>query len=374
MKSVTTSRLFVGALACSLIVSATQATQPDWVFRSYGELGYLQEGHAMAYDSARGVSVLYGGYELDEHWEWNGDYWWHRDAYPNPGDRWGHAMAYDSGRDVTVLFAGFVGYWEWDWPWSKTWEWDGTYWTLASEGGPSPRNGHAMAYDAARSVVTLYGGYDPAVGARDDTWKWNGNTWVDCQPPTNPGPRVGHAVAYDVAHDVTVLFGGWDENWVELGDTWEWDGANWVFRDVPGPSPQGDHAMAYDSARGVTVLAGQDETWEWNGTVWEQQYPEHTPGRLYDPAMVYDSARGVMVLVNIDGETWEYIAPQQECVGDIDGDNDTDHADLGALLAAWGTEPGDPDWNPDADLDGDGQVGHGDLGILLGDWDCGTAP
>jgi hypothetical protein len=60
------------------------------------------------------------------------------------------------------------------------------------------------------------------------------------------------------------------------------------------------------------------------------------------------------------------------CSGDIDGDGDTDHSDLGALLAAWCTHEGDPHWNADADLDGDGHVGHGDLGILLADWGCGT--
>ena len=60
------------------------------------------------------------------------------------------------------------------------------------------------------------------------------------------------------------------------------------------------------------------------------------------------------------------------CPGDIDGDGDTDHSDLGELLAAWCTQEGDPNWNPNADLDGDGHVGHGDLGILLADWGCGT--
>jgi hypothetical protein len=367
MKSVTTSHLFGRAVACWLITSAGQATEPDWVYHPSPELGYLEEGHAMSYDSVRGLSLLYGGVDLDKHWEWDGSYWTQRYAYPNAGERWGHAMAYDSAGSVTVLFAGFVGYWEWDWPWSKTWEWDGTYWTLASESGPSPRNGHAMAYDLARGVVTLYGGYDRDTGACDDTWEWSGSTWVQCNPATTPGPRVGHAVAYDSPRGVMVLFGGWDENWVELGDTWEWDGVSWVFRTDAGPSPQGDHAMAYDSVRGVVVLAGWDETWEWDGESWTQRYPEHTPGLLYDPAMVYDSARGVMVLVTIEGKTWEYVAPQPDCVGDLDGDNDTDQSDLGILLSNWMVGPG-------GDLDGDGDTDQSDLGILLADWGCGTSP
>jgi hypothetical protein len=60
------------------------------------------------------------------------------------------------------------------------------------------------------------------------------------------------------------------------------------------------------------------------------------------------------------------------CPGDVDGDGDTDHSDLGALLSAWCSVAGDPNWDPNADLDGDGHVGHGDLGILLADWGCGT--
>ena len=54
-----------------------------------------------------------------------------------------------------------------------------------------------------------------------------------------------------------------------------------------------------------------------------------------------------------------------ECDDDDDG---YDQSDLGELLAAWCSHPGDPNWNPNVDLDGDGHVGHGDLGILLADW------
>lgn len=70
----------------------------------------------------------------------------------------------------------------------------------------------------------------------------------------------------------------------------------------------------------------------------------------------------------LTGGLWPAVA----CVGDIDGDGDTDQQDLGAFLSAWCTQEGDPNWNPWADLDGDGHVGHTDLGILLSDWGCGT--
>jgi hypothetical protein len=63
---------------------------------------------------------------------------------------------------------------------------------------------------------------------------------------------------------------------------------------------------------------------------------------------------------------------RDDCVGDVDGDGDTDLSDLGILLVAWDSTPGDPNWDPPADLDGDDDVDSSDLGILLADWACGT--
>src|SRR2546430_14962699 len=53
------------------------------------------------------------------------------------------AMAYDAARGVTVLFGGHTG---------ATWEWDGTLWTYRPETGPTA-NSAAMAFDMARSVT-----------------------------------------------------------------------------------------------------------------------------------------------------------------------------------------------------------------------------
>jgi probable HAF family extracellular repeat protein len=51
--------------------------------------------------------------------------------------------------------------------------------------------------------------------------------------------------------------------------------------------------------------------------------------------------------------------------GDIDGDNEVTLFDFGALVAAFGSMPGDSNWNPDADLDGDEEVTLFDFGILV---------
>lgn len=51
--------------------------------------------------------------------------------------------------------------------------------------------------------------------------------------------------------------------------------------------------------------------------------------------------------------------------GDIDGDNEVTLFDFGNLVAAFGSGPGDSNWNPDADLDGDLEVTLFDFGVLV---------
>jgi len=51
--------------------------------------------------------------------------------------------------------------------------------------------------------------------------------------------------------------------------------------------------------------------------------------------------------------------------GDIDGDNEVTLFDFGQLVSAFGSMPGDSNWNPDADLDGDQEVTLFDFGVLV---------
>jgi hypothetical protein len=74
----------------------------------------------------------------------------------------------------------------------------------------------------------------------------------------------------------------------------------------------------------------------------------------------------------LTGGFWPGAVPAEPtCPGDLDGDGDTDHSDLGILLADWGCIGSEPEDCP-GDLDGDFDTDHSDLGILLADWGCGT--
>ena len=101
-------------------------------------------------------------------------------------------MAYDSACGVTVLFGG-VG---WDYPYylADTWEWNDGTWTRRSD-GPSSRTEAAMAYDSARGVTVLFGGQiSEFPGYFGDTWEYRS---CDSTPPalsiSPPSASITHA-------------------------------------------------------------------------------------------------------------------------------------------------------------------------------------
>ena len=272
----------------------------------------------MAYDSQRGVTVLFGGYSFGFHndtWEWDGSSWT-QVATTGPWARRDHAMAYDSLRGVTVLFGGQDSNFN---RLGDTWEWDGTTWTQVANttAGPSPRRGHAMAYDSQRGRIVLFGG-DDANGSSSQTWEWHAGAWQPLPFASGPPARRFHAMAYDSARGVTVLFGGFG-NSGDLGDTWEWNGTTWAsMSPASAPPARRSHAMVYNSLRGKAVSFGGYNgvtlggTWEWDGNSWTG-IAITAPSTRDGHAMAYDSLRGKAVLFggynNNSGhldDTWEF--------------------------------------------------------------------
>lgn len=171
-----------------------------------------RNGTAMVYDSSRNLLTLYGGVgpaanggaggDFDDTWEFDGNLWLHRDV-PGPPARRRHAMAFDSQRGVSVVFGGALN----NARKRDTWEWDGQQWTLKSTTGPSARDRTRMAFDSQRGVTVLFGG--DTGGLNRETWEWNGSDWT-LRSTSGPSARQRHAMAYDPVRGVTVLFGGWD--------------------------------------------------------------------------------------------------------------------------------------------------------------------
>ena len=60
-------------------------------------------------------------------------------------------------------------------------------WTLREVSGPSSRDRVAIAYDAARGVIVLFGGSTDN-GLSGETWEWNGTVWIQ-RMVSGPSPR-----------------------------------------------------------------------------------------------------------------------------------------------------------------------------------------
>ncbi len=265
--------------------------------------------HAMAYDGARARVVLFGGNDLQvdtpafsDTWEWDGQIWIQvSDIGPPPRER--HAMAYDAGRQRLVLFGGLAGSGENLITLADTWEWNGEYWTQVSDTGPSARHNHAMTYDAAIDRVVLHGG--SGFGS-SETWEWDGEAWTQTESEIGPGQRLGHAMAYDEVRKRVVLFGATPPPGESTGnrDTWERSGAIWARVADTGPEGRHFHAMVYDTKRVIlfggftgsgSTLQTRGATWQWDGKHWAQR-GDFGPQPRSSLAMAYDSARGRVVL------------------------------------------------------------------------------
>ncbi len=311
------------AISLALPMGEVAADTPGAGWTLKDSNGPRRSSPAMDYDSRRGVTVLFGGYDyvtgttLGDTWEWNGSTWTQVATTGPPARAWCR-MAYDSTRGVMVLFGGrdprkdnaYADY-------GDTWEWNGSTWTqVFPSTSPSRRYYQGMAYDSKRGVTVLFGGNSSAGLYFGDTWEWNGSTWTQVAT-TGPAARTTQTMAYDSKRGMTVLFGGLFTGPIYFGDTWEWNGSIWQKVAATGPSGRCNSTMAFDSQRGVTVLFGGyngnsfGDTWEWNGSGWTQTASTEPPPRSM-AAMAYDSLRGVSVLFggfSNFADTWEYTGP-----------------------------------------------------------------
>ncbi|MBL9002127.1 MAG: hypothetical protein JNK25_13425 [Phycisphaerae bacterium] len=267
---------------------------------------------AMTFVEARATSLAFGGWVggtsyLNDTWEWDGSAWVQIPAAIRPSARALAGIATDTFRDRAVLFggeggvgvAGIRG---------DTWEFDAltATWTQMVAPGPAARSRHAMAFDSARGVTVLFGGWT-GTGPLTDTWEWNGAGWVQVGlGGPAPTPRYSPAMAYDAHRRRVVLFGGQMAGGSSvLGDTWEWDGVVWSLVRTSGPPARTISAMAFDSKCNRVVLHGGyngtqflSDTWEWDGAEWVRA--EDTPTAHGQSGMCYDNARNRMVYLNAD--------------------------------------------------------------------------
>lgn len=312
----------------------------------------------MAFDRARERMVSFGGIsprlfgtqtrfpETTDTWERDGSGVWQVVTDGAPPRRTQAAMAYDEARGVSVLFGGTAcGFDQFFCPWGDpsgrifyhdTWEWNGTTWNRASFAGPSYHRFHSMAYDSVRQRVVTYGGTEESGVTGRTLYEWDGTSWTP--RPTTPDPVHGFPppvlpspIAFDRARNTFVLFLYWE--------TWELDGAGqWHRRAVHGNrnvSGSGwfgfvePGSMVHDSDRGRTLLytilntsptTNTGALWEWTGSTWLRKITAPLPVSE-GIAIEYDSGRRRTVLASTGRGTllsddvfeWRFFADDPTC-------------------------------------------------------------
>jgi tetratricopeptide (TPR) repeat protein len=230
-----------------------------------------RRSHAMAYDKARDKVVLFGGYNdatgqyLGDTWEWDAaTEQWSLRSTTGPSLRYEHAMAYDEASGVTVLFGGGI------WPNAdaQTWEWNGQDWELQDDLAESPpaRWAHAMAYDQAHQRVVLVCGLGPGYpyAPSDQVWAYDADvrTWVELPP--GPSPRGNGALAWSESEQALVAFGGnfvtiigedlefYDDTWLLGGDR-----PGWLLSAAGGPLARVASAASMMTRDSVITFGGE---------------------------------------------------------------------------------------------------------------------
>jgi hypothetical protein len=317
--------LGTGFAFCLLGVTTAQT---GWISRATPVAPPARGFHDLAYDLARGVTVLFGGWDNNTYfgdtWEWNGVVWTQRVTTTAPSPRLAHSMAYDLGRSRVVLFGGAVGSSSGT-DNDETWEWDGVTWMQIQPAiHPSPRRGANMTYDPARGVCVLFGGGLTPFGTPvlDDTWEWNGSTWTQHLPSVRPPARWNCFLAADWSAGHVVMSGGGVGVNSVWNDTWTWNGAVWQqLTPTVQPTARRYGGAAFDVQRGVVVAwsglvpaaTADSSTWVWDGGNWRQDArPSAPPGR-WATAAAYDVIRARMVVFGgyagrTMQDTWEYAA------------------------------------------------------------------
>ncbi len=286
--------LFYGGAECDTEQWTWDGTA--WTQRE-SSIPRLRAYASVSFDTFREQSVLFGGEGcsglLADTWVSKGRGW--REVHPSvsPSVRAWASMAYDPSRHVSVLFGGrtcdiVTGICE---NLSDTWTFDGTAWVQKSPAeSPSPREGAVMAFDSVGGKLVLFGGTEIDTGILfADTWTWDGITWTEENPSTRPPEQVYVTMSPDALGRPTLF--------TFYGDTWRWNGATNDWESIPmtdGPPARYAAGMGFDARSGNIILFGGvdfetfeflDDTWAFDGTIWQQLFPVKSPSKRYFPAM-----------------------------------------------------------------------------------------
>lgn len=331
---VTASNAIAQRSSITFAINPAPQQQPTWTQKFPTVSPSPRFTRTMTYDETRNQTVLLGSNSgTNETWLWDGGNWIESFPVSTPPARFDAAMVFDQAHGEVVLFGGQLL--SSNERLSDTWVWDGSNWAQRFPvTSPAPRSGHAMAYDAARRQVVLFGGVSTGgFSTFNETWVWDGSNWIRKFPSTSPPARSLTAMIYDTKRDQILLFGGFPDVFSgaigAIDDTWIWDGLTWTQKSLArSPSARYYHVLVYDVSTNQSVLFGGvhdmggdplppilNDTWIWDGSNWIQMSPATSPPVRDAAGASYDSVRAQIVLFggfNYDGlraDTWVWPVP-----------------------------------------------------------------
>jgi hypothetical protein len=234
---------------------------------------------SMAYDTATGQLVLFGGTgpgsthptgtdERATTWEWNGTTWVKLTPTTIPTGLTNAPMAYDTATGQLVLFGGWGPFFSLS---DATCEWNGTTWVkLAPAKSPRALEGASMAYDPATNQLVLFGGaaYQLPLST----------TWA--LVPTTPRVASKRAAALtgiscSAASACTAVgdYYSYSEAPLRYGSfVLRWNGTAWHRQRAPaiGPATLATVAVSCATARRC-VAVGASGAMVWVGTRWKSK-------------------------------------------------------------------------------------------------------
>lgn len=338
-------------------------TRPGWEQLTPATLPVCVSRANAVWQSYEGNVVLYGGACATGEvsgvtWEWDGETWKAIEGGGSAGRIYGHAMAYDSARGETVLFGGTdidLGT-EVNFTYKyRASKWQGTFTSYS----PSARSLFGFASDPDNGAIWLFGG----VRGSHDLWKYAYGQWTQTFAQDQPGtcaypltvwdtdrkvmvmvcsdasvtefdgtkwktfsletkrPRtsIQASLAYDPTLKKTILYGGYDGNYVD--ETWTWDGTKWTEVDGKKPKYRALASMFYDPVSKKTILYGGlgrtdregglvrfGDTWSFNGKDWVEMTSVNSPPARYGAAVAYNPADNKVHLFGGSNEKVEFVA------------------------------------------------------------------
>jgi hypothetical protein len=299
-----------------------------WVNMNPSSMPQSRAFHSMVYDSVNGLMLLFGGqflqyfpYQLvmfGDTWTYNvsSNVWSQKTSTPAPSPRYGHSMAYDTARGIAVLYGGAVngGYLGDTWTRNST---TGAWLNVTPASSPRKGYDYAMVYGGPSCNVMLFGGWNGSASAGgggvvnhphpSETWTYNGstNTWLQRAHPSMPGPRFSSAAAFDIAYNSVVAFGGYASQ-SAWGDTWLYGSDAYYFEGTFTSQPFDTGGSAYFGALSwnATLPADTYVRFQMRGADSSANLSLHPFSGPGGTGLTYNTASGQPVSSACNGSRW----------------------------------------------------------------------